>query len=436
MCFWSMLALSALCGGSPADMARPPHRPIHAAQLTASGRIRHVVIIIQENRSFNNLFMGFPGADTATTGRDSYGHVVPLTPLPLGEPVDIMHYRRTFFQTYDNGKMDGWDVAEQHANIPRASFHYVRRADIVPYWEMAGDYVLADRMFQSNGGPSYPAHQYLIAGQSAGADDNIVSPIMNNYIWGCDAPKGATVTTTLPNGKEGPKVYPCLDYPTLADELTSAGYSWANYSPSGKGDPAYIWNGFQAVRHIRFGPLWSHMVSPETQVLQDARDGNLPAVSWVTPSSSNSDHSAGHYNVAGGPDWVASVVNAIGEGPDWNSTAILITWDDWGGWYDSVAPPHVDAWGDGFRVPLIVVSPYAKHGYVSHVQHEFGSLLRFTEEVYHLPSLDQRDALSDDLADCFDFSQRPRAFRPIHTAHDAAYFEAQSAVSDPPDDDY
>ncbi len=129
---------------------------------------------------------------------------------------------------------------------------------------------------------------------------------------------------------------------------------------------------------MRYGPDWSNVVSPETNVITDAIAGNLPAVSWVVPKSYNSDHSAGISNA--GPSWVAAVVNAIGEGPDWKTTAVFLTLDDWGGWFDHVPPPQVDPMGLGFRVPLIAISPYAKKGYVSHGQHDFGVAGQFALE--------------------------------------------------------
>ena len=136
-----------------------------------------------------------------------------------------------------------------------------------------------------------------------------------------------------------------------------------------------------------------------------------------------------------GPEWVSSVVNAIGSGPDWKSTAIFVVWDDWGGWYDHVAPPQLDRMGLGFRVPFIVISPYARRGYVSHVQHEFGSILKFTENVVNVPRLGTTDVRSDALWDCFDFGQKPAAFQPIPYPHDAAFSLYRAPDPEPPDDD-
>jgi phospholipase C len=136
-----------------------------------------------------------------------------------------------------------------------------------------------------------------------------------------------------------------------------------------------------------------------------------------------------------GPDWIASIVNAIGESSYWSSTAIFITWDDWGGWYDHVSPTIYNSYELGMRVPLIVVSPYAKAHYVSHVPYEFGSILKFAENVFGLPSLGTTDVRANDLSDCFEFSRAPRRFHHIHAQHSAQYFLRQPISNEPPDND-
>ena len=147
-------------------------------------------------------------------------------------------------------------------------------------------------------------------------------------------------------------------------------------------------------------------------------------MTWVTPTCANSDHSSCYSTT--GPDWVAAVVNAIGESPFWTNTVIFVMWDEWGGWYDHVKPPYVDYDGLGFRVPLLVISPYAKRGYVSHVQYEHGSLLKFVEDRFGLARLAATDARANSLEkDCFDFSQPPRLFQPIPTNMRPADFERE-----------
>ncbi len=211
-------------------------------------------------------------------------------------------------------------------------------------------------------------------------------------------------------GGESPGPFPCFDYPTLGDELDAAGISWAYYAPAyGSVNAGFKWSAYDAIKHVRYGPAWTgNVISPETSVLADVAVGRLRAVSWVAPNANDSDHAG--LNDGSGPQWVASVVSAIGASKYWNDTVVFVLWDDWGGWYDHVSPPQLDVMGLGFRVPLIVVSPYARRGYVSHVQHEFGSVLRFIESVYGVPQLAASDARADDLSDCFDFAQPVRPF--------------------------
>lgn len=383
--------------------------------------IQHIVVIMQENRSFDNLFNGFPGADTVQSGMMG-GQVVPLRQVPLGGTPDIDHSHTQWWRQWDHGKMDGFGV--EGSTIP---YTYVDPNQVQPYWALAQRFTLGDRMFQSNTGPSFPAHQYMIAGQSA---EVVGTPTGN--VWGCDAVPGTLVSTLGPDGTELPGVFPCFDYPTMADLLDAKGITWRYYAPGSGQDQFFILSAYQAIRHIRFGPDWTtKVVSPETNILSDIAGGHLAQVTWVVPSFNNSDHPGAP---PFGPDWVATIVNAIGQSKFWNSTAIFISWDDWGGYYDHVPPPQLDNMGLGFRVPVIVVSPYARHGFVSHVTHEASGFLRFIEETFALKSLETRDATADDFQDCFDFTQIPQPYTPVHTDHDAAFFASQ-APSGPADDD-
>ena len=415
----SLLLIWALAGcagggstGSPGSVPR-----VASPALNTRGLIKHVVFIVQENRSFDNVFNGFPGADTVQSGTTHSGTPIPLVQQSFANGTDYGHFHTSFTAALDGGRMDGFDLEGEYGIVngiyqqtkanSTGPYGYLPQADVQPYWKLAQTYTLADRMFESNSGPSFPAHQYLIAGQSADTDEVPLGE------WGCDAAPATTVNVLEPNGAETPGVFPCFDYTTLADEMDAKNVSWRYYAPS-YGTNGYVWSAFDAVRQIRFGSDWtSKVISPETTVLTDVSAGTLASVTWVVPSQTNSDHPLGQSNT--GPQWVASVVNAIGASPDWNSTAIFVLWDDWGGFYDHVVPPSVDFMGLGFRVPLIVISPYAKRGYVSHVTHEFGSLLKFTEGAFRLPSLGTRDAVSDNLSDCFDFSQSPAPFQALET---------------------
>ncbi len=420
------------CGGSGSPLTPPQQQtPL------LNSHIKHIVIIVQENRSFDNLFSGFPGADTATTGM-SNGQVVPLTPVPFEYGSDVDHSHPGWWLDWDQGKNDGFahtpvagsaDVTSYP--YPTFPYAYVPRNEVQAYWSLASQYVLADRMFQSNTGPSFVSHQYLIAGQSDNADE--VPTTGGPFQWGCDAPAGSTVDVVGPNGTDLPGPFPCFDYQTIADLFDAQKISWKYYAPAYGEDLGYIWSAFDAIKHIRYGPDWAgNIMSPETTVLSDIESANLPQVSWVIPSLANSDHPLGVSKA--GPDWVTSIVNEIGASPYWDNTVVFITWDDWGGWYDHVPPPQIDAMGMGFRVPLIVVSPWAKRGYISHQQHEFGSLLKFLETRYSLPSLGTRDALSDDLSDCFDFTQSLQPYTQLQTNLQPEDFKHQVNTG-PPDTD-
>ncbi len=383
--------------------------------------IQHVVVIMQENRSFDHLFNGFPGADTVQSGMN-HGVRVQLKPTPLGNGADADHTHTGWWQQWDNGKMDNF--ANKGTMLP---YSYILPGETVPYWTLAKQYTIGDRMFQSNTGPSFVAHQYMIAGQSGKASEN-----PNTNVWGCDAKSNARVPLVGPNGTDLPGVYPCFDYKTMADLLDAKGITWRYYAPGPTTDLFFMLSAYQAIRHIRFGADWHEdVISPETRVLTDITDGKLAQVTWIVPAFNNSDHPGAP---AQGPDWVANIVNAIGRSKYWNSTTIFIAWDDWGGFYDHVPPPQTDDMGLGFRVPVIVVGPYAKRGYVSHVTHEASGFLRYTEEIFNLPSLGTRDTNADDFRDCFDYKQRPTSFSPIPTTRGADFFLKQKG-SGPPDDD-
>jgi phospholipase C len=409
----------------------------------AQSQIKNVVVILQENRTPDNLFHGLPGADIANSGMNSKGQIITLEPIPLANNYDLNHAHPAFVTMYDNGKMDGADKVKvscipnaKNCPPPNPQFTYVRLSDVAPYFQLAERYTFADRMFQTNQGPSFPAHQFIISGTSAptanselfaAEEPTGVANAINNT--GCTAPLKEYVALIDPSGSESHRAYPCFEHPTLIDLLDNAGISWRYYTPSAVSG----WTGPNAISHIRFGPDWKDVILQPRQILKDIKNGQLPGVSWVIPSWAASDHAG--YNQGLGPSWVASIVNAIGHSRYWANTAVLITWDDWGGFYDHVAPTIYNSYEYGFRVPLIVVSPYAKSGYVSKVTHDFGSILKFIEGVFGLPSLGYADARADDLSDCFQFNERAREFRTIRAPHDARYFLHHKELPGDPDND-
>jgi phospholipase C len=431
MTFWRFFAVGAAviiagCSSSavPGVSGQQGRGPLNGPQ---HGIIKHIVIIIQENRTVDNLFNGFPGIDTAQSGLDSHGNTIQLVKRPLFQRGGADHNHTAFETAYDQGKMDGFDLVPNNRHIADYSYSYTDPADVVAYWQMAQKYVIGDRMFQSNSGPSFPAHLYLIASQSPFAAENPTAGT-----WGCDAPPGTTVKALNSSGQEYVYGFPCFDFQTIGDELDAQGISWRYYAPTA----AAPWSIYDAIKHIRYGADWNTDIAAFAKYTpaQDFATGNMASVTWVVPHGFDSDHP----NPVGdhGPQWVSSLVNAIGEGPDWSTTAIFIVWDDWGGWYDHAAPKQLDVYGLGLRVPVIVISPYGREGYISHVDHEFGSIMRFTEETFDLPTLAAADQRADDLLDCFDFSQPAQPFKPITGIGPPPQYNGTSILSDiAPDDE-
>ncbi len=450
------------CGSSSGGSTPPPPPP------PPPGKIKHVVIVFQENRTPDNLFQDpvliSRGADIASSGKISTGQTVQLQPAPLADVWDMGHSHHSFLTSWDNGAMDGFNLdgvscppAQPNCAPANPEYYYVQSSDVQPYFTMAETYTFGDRMFQTNQGPSFPAHQYIISGTSAISEGSIFDASENplSSVAGCIAPPGALVSiidTTNPDPatNETQTTYPCFEHPTLTDLLDAAQIGWKYYTPSA----GSIWTGPDAINHMCgpnlappnatacTAPEWTNHVvieGQQNQILTDIAAGQLATVSWVIPNGNASDH-PGNGNTGTGPSWVASIVNAIGTSPYWSDTAIIIAWDDWGGWYDHVPPLKVfNSYEYGFRVPLIVISPYAKAAYISHVNHDFGSILKFIETMFSLttvgPGDGYADSRSDDLSDCFDFTQTPLPFQTIAAPLNAQYFQNDKTPPKDPDDD-
>ena len=278
--------------------------------------------------------------------------------------------------------------------------------DQIPnYWALARRYVLADKFFTSVHGPSFPNHLFTIAAQSGGAIDN-----PTGRVWGCDASEGTTVPIIGSDGKHR-MAAPCFDFTTVADSLNSAGLDWRYYGAP-RGARGYQWAPFDAIRHIRRGPQWNTNVLPDDQFVSDVAQNHLAAMTWITTERGHSEHPMEGGTCAGENSTVA-FVNAIMNSPAWNSTVIFISWDDFGGYYDHVPPPQLDAFGLGPRAPLLIVSPFVKAGFIEHQHLEFASVVKFVEEIFGLPFLTSRDANSNDLFDAFDFTSAPLAPAPL-----------------------
>ncbi len=387
------------------------------SRLQVAGQhIKHIVFFIKENRTFDNYFGTYPYANGAITATDSEGHVVLLQHEPDQVP-DINHSAEAARKAYDNGKMDHFDQLFSNSKRQTSSgidpyannsLTQLWQFDIPNYWTYAQNFVLGDNMFSSLMGPSFPNHLYTVAAQAGSAINN---PITDQNIgtlgntaqgWGCDVPHQLVQT----QGNDGTisEKEACFNFRTLADELDIKGYSWRYYAPPA-GTNGYSWSAFDAVRHIRYGPDWKYVV-PARQFLSDARSGELPTVSWVVSPAQYSEHPAA--SVCVGENWTVQMLNMLMQGPAWSSTAVFLTWDDFGGFYDHVPPQQVDGFGLGFRVPLLVISPYSKRGYIDHTRYEFSSMLRFAEDILGLPRLTRRDKGANNMLNAFDFTQSPR----------------------------
>jgi phospholipase C len=315
--------------------------------------IEHVVIIVKENHGYDNYFGAYPGGNGAT---------LPASPNPPPSDPDHRHA--------------AWLTRDRTA--PRVAFP---QSDIPRYWGYADQFTLCDNYYTDVAGPSTPNHLMLIMADSAGLIDNPATKYRKH---------------------PGP---PLVDQPSLPSQLDKAGLSWGNYN-------GYA---FEFIKYTaRKKKSWQ-------QFAVDASAGRLPAVSWLYSDEVESEHpadtatqrAADMGDVSKGSQWTVSQVQTIVSAGLWPRVAIFITWDDWGGWWDHVAPPEVESWTDGTqfrfggRVGCLVLSPYARKGFVSKAQHSHVSLIRFCENNFGLPSLNARTQASDGMEDCFDFGQAP-----------------------------
>lgn len=440
----SIAACSAIAGCSlpnvPGGIASVPAYRARSASNDLPRYIKHVVVVIQENRSFDNIFSGYPGANAPAFGYRHDGSKVAFHEVTFyDDPICGGYSLPDGYADWDGGKMDGFDrfVTCGGGISGDAAFAHLKRSLVLPYWTMASQYVLADRMFPTEWGQSFTAHLTLVAGTPLLDAHAVVAGIPSQGPWGCDAPPGTVtdVWTATKAYRVGKGPFPCFDESnsafglhTMAQTLDAANVSWKYYAPMVQSG----WSSFDAIHSVRFGPDWANVVSPQTDILRDVTDGKLPSVAWVVPDLADSDHAGVRSNT--GPSWVASVVNTIGLSKYWKSTAIVVLWDDWGAWYDNVPPPQVDFSGLAIRVPCLIVSPYVPKGYVAHQQFEFGSVLKLIEDANGLPPLGASDARAASLAKVFDFDKPARAFQPIAAPYPAAHFLHERPSLLPPDD--
>jgi phospholipase C len=360
---------------------------LHNQASADSSPIQHIVFIIKENRTFDNYFGKFPGADGVSTGLTSTGQTVPLIPMPDCYQATLCNGWACAQQAVDSGKMDQFNLASGSLD----AYTQLTEQDIPNYWAYARRFTLADRYFSSVSGPSFPNHLFTVAAQSGGVIDNDNNSPSGTY---CDGSPSGTVSVMDDNGQITQQS-PCFDFETLPDRLEGAGISWKYYGAGG--------GVLTTIRHIANSPLLQQRSADPSQFLVDATNGTLPAVSWVLTPGGAGEHPP--ESSCRGENWTVEVLNAMMQSPQWQSTAIFLTWDDFGGLYDHVPPPQVDRLGLGPRAPLLIISPFAKRGDVSHTVYEQSSILKFIEQRYHLPPLTARDRAASDLLDSFDFSQ-------------------------------
>jgi phospholipase C len=379
-------------------------------QSTNANPIDHIVIIIQENHTFDNYFGTYPGANGIPKNicmpldhnNADGGCIKPFLSTDV-TPDDMQHGYLSSKIAHDDGKMDGFMLAESENNH---TMSYYDNKTIPYYWDLAKHYVLADNFFSSVLSYSLPNHWYAIAGQAPtasiyhalaqkpqAATDN-EKQIQKEYLR--EANHTRTIADVFMNRTAGTSI----TWKYYYHKINVGGYKDAIRD----GDTYDFWNPFAAKSSSYTERYASHFVSRD-QIFDDLNNGTLPQVSWVIPKDNLSEHPP--HDIRHGMDWVVHVVDSIMASPYWKNTAIIVTWDDYGGFYDHVRPPSIDKYGLGFRIPAIIISPYAKSGYIDHTQYQFESILKFIEWRFNMPSLNDRDRNANNLLNAFDFSQKP-----------------------------
>jgi phospholipase C len=403
------------------DEDAPP--TLHPDDVVTRWPIKHVVYVMLENRSFNHMFGAFPGATDTTRVGVADGREVPLMTAPEWLPGDLPHFRAAALQDVRGGRMDGFTMFDRdlYPYIDSAmSIH--ERDSVANWWHWAEHFVLCDHMFASAGTASYPNHLYMIAGTSGGAFDNPVNATKPPApglakTWGCDAPEGAFVTVhDEGTGEAIRRQRPCFAFDTQGEQLSRRRVDWAFYSANDR-TTGYFWNAYASIDKVFNTDLWDDHIRDVEDLVGDIKGNRLPSVTWVTPRYELSDHAP--YSTIWAQNWATGIVNAIMRSPMWSSTAIFVTWDEWGGLYDPVVPPVVDALGLGVRVPMLVISPWANRGMIDHEIGEFSTPHKFIADNFDLPYLSDRVRATHNFEHVFDFSRpnrkllAPNPLRPL-----------------------
>jgi phospholipase C len=405
---------SANSGSLPPPAPPAPAPPPPGSDAGPTGYpIKHVVVVVKENHTFDNYFGTFPGAEGTTTCKRHDGTTFACPHAPDSTPRDLNHGHAPGLVDWDQGKMDGWDlVADTSVNGDNLGYAQYLESDIPNYWQYARKFTLGDHFFAQMIGPSFPGHIAFLTAQTVWAIDN---PSTTSAYWGCDQPPGTVMPVQDQATCTQKQVFPCFKIPSVPDVLPS-GVTWKFYGTNFVILPE-IWSMFDAVDSIRHGPGWSNVVIAD-QFETDIANGTLPNVSWLVDQDLNSEHPQVG-GVCNGENWTVQKINKLMGSKYWADTAILFAWDDFGGWYDHVPPPRQygcdtgNPYGLGFRLPLIIVSPYAKPGFVFKEVAEQASVPRFIEKIFgstktlHDLDPDAQDAQANDLMNAFDFHQAP-----------------------------
>jgi phospholipase C len=390
--------------------------PSPSTTIDTQWPIKQVIYVMLENRSFDNLFGRFPGANGTTTGV-SYGNEQPLIPCPDWMPGDLPHDLAAGLNCLNGGEMDGFGGGKWGAVYGYSQFH---EPQIPNYYRWAKEYALSDNFFASAMGPSYPNHYFFVAGQSGGVIDNpenilsdkkTIDGVVHIYkSWGCDAIGDDVFVFVKDRHGNLTKHDTCFTYRTLGEQLSEAGIDWSFYGADW-GQSGYFWNAYNGIHDVFHDEdYWNAHVRSVDNLVADIKADKLPPVTWVTPRFELSDHPP--YSTSFSHNWITDIVNAVMTGDMWEHTAIFITWDEWGGFYDHVMPPARDDFGLGFRVPLLTISPYAKQGLIDSELGEFSTPLRFISDNWGLDPLTDRIRTTHNMEHLFDFSKPPRSPTP------------------------
>ena len=411
-----LFALIALVASTPVTLQAQAATKANTSQPTTAvctaqnmSCIQHIVFIMKENRSYDAYFGAYvppsgsgQTANGSTTPNLSNGTTINAPHLYDSTPLDICHDWKCNISDMDFNKMDRFDTDPScTANGHLMCESQLNATDLPNYYAYANAFVLGDNHFTSLHATSFPNHLYTIAATSDGViSQGILASNPSATEVGCRADEGTTAQRIDQYGNLTAQ-YPCYDIPTLGDLLTSAGVSWKSYAPAN-----IAYNAYNAINHIYNNTtVWNETYEADTQFIPDVAAGKLPSVSWLVTLGGN-EHPP--ISTCLGQNWAVQIINSIMNSQQYwvnEPTLIVMNWDDFGGFYDHVPPPYEDMYGLGPRAPILIISPFSIPGYVSHVQTESSSVLKFIEERFGLPSLNGRDLIVNDISDAFNFTQ-------------------------------